>query len=94
MNKETIKHTYNVITIDGEDYFTIKEFARLTHRTEQSVRLLISHGNRIRKLEARHVSKTVLIPLSELTEYIFTSSGKSRLVYQYDEDGNEKRYYL
>jgi hypothetical protein len=74
--------------VNGKFYFTVKHFAWATHRSEQSVRFLISKGNRLRKLKATWDRGRRMIPYSELTEYPFTVSGRAQEeVYHYDEDG-------
>jgi len=74
--------------INGERYFSVRTFAEATKRSEQSVRFLMSYGNRIRKLTVVYVMDKPLIPYSELTEFPFTLPGRNNEeVYHYDEDG-------
>lgn len=74
--------------LNGERYFNVKGFAVATKRSEQSVRFLMSYGNRIRKLKVVYIMGKPLIPYSELTEYPFTMPGRnSAEVYHYTEDG-------
>ena len=75
------------ISIDGEAYYTVSEFANMTHRTEQSVRRLIAYGNRVRKLRVLNVVGRLLVPAAELTEFPFTTSGARLDVYHYDVRG-------
>lgn len=74
--------------LNGERYFNVKGFAVATKRSEQSVRFLMSYGNRIRKLKVVYIMGKPLIPYSELTEFPFTMPGRnSDEVYHYNEDG-------
>lgn len=74
--------------INGERYFTVKDFAIATNRSEPSVRFLMSYGNRIRKLKVVYKMNKPLIPYSELTEFPFTLPGRnSEEVYHYDLNG-------
>jgi len=75
--------------LNGERYFTVKGFAMATNRSEQSVRFLMSYGNRIRKLKVIYMATKPLIPYSELTEFTFTLPGRnSNEVYHYNEQGS------
>lgn len=75
--------------LNDERYFTVKGFAIATKRSEQSVRFLMSYGNRIRKLKTVYKMTKPLIPYSELTEFPFTLPGRnSTEVYHYDANGN------
>jgi hypothetical protein len=82
---ETIKPTM----INGEPYISINEFAFLTNHSEHSIRMLISKGNKIRKLKTLKLFGTArAIPLSELTEYPFTGAGRDcAFVYHYTNEG-------
>ena len=74
--------------INGDRYFTVKNFAIATNRSEQSVRFLMSYGNRIRKLKTEYIMDKPLIPYAELTEFPFTLPGRnSEEVYHYDASG-------
>jgi len=75
--------------LNGERYFTVKGFAMATNRSDQSVRFLMSYGNRIRKLKVVYMANKPLIPYSELTEFPFTLPGRnSNEVYHYNEQGS------
>ena len=56
--------------ISDEEFYTVKEFAHLTNRTEQSVRQLMKRGNRLRKLKYRHFFSKPFIFAEELTEFL------------------------
>ncbi len=75
------------VQINGEDFYTVKQFAVLTNRSEQSVRYLIIKGNRIRKLLIKKLAEKPFIFAHELTDFPFTVAGKSIDVYHYTKDG-------
>ena len=75
--------------INDKRFFTVKNFAIATNRSEQNVRFLMSYGNRLRKLRVEYIMDKPLIPYSELTEFPFTLPGRnSDEVYHYNEEGN------
>ena len=77
------------IEINGGTYFTIRDFAVVTKRSEQNVRFLISKGNRIRKLKVSHWADKPYVPYAELSEFPFTMPGRnSKRIYYYTENGN------
>jgi len=85
---------YNKIIINGEQYYSVESFAIIVGRSEQAIRLAIRLGNRFRKLRAIHVGRQLYINCSELTEYLFAHSGRSKMVDSFDEFGNKTtRYY-
>ena len=63
-----MEQSFESTNINGQDYYTIKQFAELTNRTEQSVRYLIKHGNRIRVLAHTTIGEKPFVLASELTE--------------------------
>jgi len=75
--------------VNGKVYFDVKTFAALTNRTTQAVYRLISKGNSVRKLKADHVLGKPMIPVSELAEFPFCSSGPwaKKNVYHFDVSG-------
>ena len=73
--------------VNGQLYYTIRQFADLTNRTVQSVRNLIAKGNRIRLLRADKIAGRPLIPAEELTEFPFTLPGNDKSIYHYDSAG-------
>lgn len=77
----------DAISINGESYFTVKQFALLTNRTEQSVRFLITKGNRVRKLLIKKIAGKPFVFANELTDFPFTVAGKSIDVYHYNKKG-------
>lgn len=76
------------VVINDELYFTVKTYATVTNRSEQSVRFLMAYGNRLRRLKIVYIATKPLIPYSELTMFPFTLPGRnSHEVYHYDEQG-------
>jgi hypothetical protein len=85
-----LKLINNYLTVDDIEYYDVHTFAELTKRSEQSVRLLIGKGNRLRKhLESIKIGHTLLVPKIELTEFPFCCAGRSKLVLRFHEDGSE-----
>ena len=75
------------IKIDREEFYTVKQFAYITNRSEQNVRYLIRTGNRIRKLLHMKIGHQLLIYTHELTDFPFTECGPSDKIYHYDKNG-------
>jgi hypothetical protein len=77
-----------VDVIDGECYFTVKNFALATNRSQQNIRFLMTYGNRIRKLVIIRIAEKPLIPFSELLEFPFTVAGRNTTtVFHYNAEG-------
>jgi len=86
-----MKPTDLTIEINGNAYFTIKDFAIVTKRSQQSVRFLISKGNRIRKLKVVHFADKPYVPYAEMLEFPFTTAGRnSKQIYHYKENGSSQ----
>ena len=79
----------NKITINNVNYYTVDQFAWLTKRSPQAIRLLIAKGNRFRKLKAMKIGWTWFVEASELTEYKFCCAGRSKKVVKFDVKGIE-----
>lgn len=75
--------------VGGKLYYTVRQFADKTNRTVQSVRNLISKGNRIRCLRADMIAGRPLIPAEELTDFPFTLPGNDRTIYHYTKEGKQ-----
>lgn len=73
--------------LNGELFYTVREFAIKTSRGEQSVRVLISKGNRIRKLRAKYFGGKPFVYAEEVHEFPFTVSGKNSDIFHYDDAG-------
>ena len=80
----------NYISVNGINYYDVHVFAELTKRSEQSIRLLIGKGNRLKEhLQSIKIGNTLLIPKTELIEFPFCCAGRSKLVVRFHEDGTE-----
>ncbi len=79
-------HT-EAIKIEDEYYYTVKQFAVLTNRTEQSVRTLILKGNKLRKLKCIKFAGKPFIPAAEFTAFPFTVAGRNQTPYYYNLKG-------
>ena len=62
--------------INGEDYWLVNQFAKLTQRTEGSIRVLINKGNRIRKLKCIKFGGKPFIESEELFDFPFVICGQ------------------
>lgn len=87
--KQNHKEPYKV---GKKEYYTVRQFADITGRTVQSVRNLVTKGNRIRKLKMEKIAGRPMILSSELTEFPFTLPGNIRTIYHYDKNGNIAKY--
>jgi hypothetical protein len=65
------------VSIDGKEYWTVRQFSKLTNRKESSIRFLTTGGNRIRKLNYLSLNSRLFIPLEELFEFPFTVKGRT-----------------
>ena len=63
------------ISINGELFYDVKTFAVLTNRSTQSVYRLISEGNSIRRIKCVRFFGKPMIPVDELKEFPFCTSG-------------------
>jgi len=63
------------VSINGELFYDVKTFAVLTNRSTQSVYRLISEGNSVRRIKCIRFFGKPLIPVDELKEFPFCSSG-------------------
>jgi len=63
--------------------------AAIINRSTQTVYALVSKGNIIRKMKSIKIADRVLIPVSELTQFPFTSCGMNNkeTVYYYNSEG-------
>jgi hypothetical protein len=64
------------ININGKDYWTVRQFAKLTNREEHSIRYLIIKGNRIRQLKSLTVGGKPFIEADELFNFPFVTTGR------------------
>jgi hypothetical protein len=64
------------IEIQGQDCWTIQQFAKLTKRRASTIRGYIAVGNTIRKINTIRVGGKPFIPVREVFEYPFIVSGR------------------
>ncbi len=76
------------IDLKGE-FYTVRQFAFLTNRSPQTIYNLIKTGNSVRKLKSEKIELFSLIPMSELTEFPFTNTGRNAKIsiYHYTKEG-------
>lgn len=77
------------LSVGGKKYFTVSQMAAIINRSTQTVYALVSKGNIIRKMKSIKIADRVLIPVSELTQFPFTSCGMNNkeTVYYYNSEG-------
>lgn len=81
------------IILDGQAYWTVRQFSRLTDYSEASVRTLIYKGNSLRKLKAFYFSSNKpLIHEEELFAFPFVLTG--RPLKEYDNKIKVKRFFV
>jgi len=64
------------ISVNGKEWWFVHQFAKITGRKEQAIRVLISKGNLIRKLKTLDFGGKPLIAAEELFEFPFVMSGR------------------
>ena len=64
------------INIDGRDCWTVKDFSKLTNRSEYTIRRLIKKGNRLERLKVHKIGNSLYIYAEELFNYKFTARGR------------------
>lgn len=81
------------VNINGLDYWTIAQFAFLVGISTSYVRVLISYGNKIRKLKVEHFGSKPFIPAEEVFDYPFMSGGRpsidGRVVKRFQMEGDD-----
>lgn len=70
------KEKIDPVSICGKDCITIGQFAKLTKKSESSIRQLIIRGNMLRKIETITAGNKPFIPVKELFEYPFVMNGR------------------
>lgn len=77
------------IVIGEEKYFTVKQMATMTNKSDQMIYTLIKTGNAVRKMKFRKIADRVLIPCSELLDFPFTYAGfnAKENIYHYNKEG-------
>jgi hypothetical protein len=69
MAEETVSLDPHIV--EGDKYYTVKQFAFLTNKSSSRIYLLIYKGNKRRKLEARYFLGVPMIPVKELEGFPF-----------------------
>jgi len=64
------------LTINGEEYFTVQQFSRITGKLEGNIRHLIWKGNRIRKIITHNIGNKPFILAIELFNFPFVLPGR------------------
>jgi ATP phosphoribosyltransferase regulatory subunit HisZ len=82
-NTINIKIDIKPITINEINYYTVKQFAVLTNHSEQSIRRLMTYGNKKRRLKFARIGDKPFIFATELQEFPFTLPGASVETYSY-----------
>lgn len=95
-NKEKIKNDLTIYTINNIDYYDSMAFCRLIKKSKVAINKLIRDGNKIRKMKCLRIGTKSFIPVSELTEYPFTTGGHNNTIYYHNKKGErisaEQRY--
>lgn len=80
-----------IIIVNGIEYLTPITFANTVYKSTNTIWRLIKKGNSIRKMQSVKIGSTILIPLTELTEFPFTVPGNKKLndkkAYYYNKEG-------
>jgi hypothetical protein len=79
--------TRKVVSINGKDYYTLRDFANLVKLSYYTVDGLALYGNSRRKLRSYKASGGRLILKSELTDFPFVARGGDHDEYHFDEKG-------
>lgn len=79
----------NIDTVFINDVLCIRliDFATVTNRSHGHISNLTLKGNSVRKLKCIRIGNNPYIPVSEITEYPFTTVGRNCQTYYYKEDG-------
>lgn len=67
----------------------ITDFCRCVNKNNQQIHALMYDGNKQRKLKYIEIAGAKFIPVSEVTEFPFTVSGRGDSFYRYNEKGEE-----
>jgi hypothetical protein len=71
--------------INGAEYYTVDQFAKLVNRSPTAIYELIRTGNRIRHLRTIKIFNKRLVLASELKDFPFTFPGKGTKIAHYAE---------
>lgn len=97
-----MEYSLEPLTINNEQYLSVKQFALLTSHSEASINQLINRGNKFRKLLSKRfptISNKPLILACEFTEFIFTQTGRKmgtgqQTGFKYKQDGSSYQVFL
>jgi hypothetical protein len=91
-----MERNFEPFVIDGEPYYSVKQYALLTFKTTATIYNLIKKGNRIRKLKCRYIETKPMIPITEVTEFPFLSPGPNGIdkPYYYNADGTIREAHV
>ena len=64
-------------SINGKDFWTLRQFSYFTERSDSAIRYLYRTGNRVRKLQVSYFGGTPFIPVEELFDFPFVARGRS-----------------
>lgn len=64
-------------TINGQEYFDLRQFALLTGRAVSHISILFSRGNKTRRLKGIRMAGKPFIEVREVVEFPFDSRQKS-----------------
>jgi len=63
------------ININGQAYWTVRQFSNLTDKEQGTIRVLINKGNRLRRLKTVKIARKPFILASELFDFPFVING-------------------
>ena len=84
-------HSYKHMFLNGIQHITVEEFAKRTHRKQETIRKLIRKGNCWRRITALKHHGYYLIPESEVYQYPFVEPGTKTThirYHRYNRDGS------
>jgi len=79
--------TRKVVSINGKDYYTLRDFANLVKLSYYTIDGLALYGNSRRKLRSTKATGGRLILKSELTDFPFVARGGFNEEYHFDDKG-------
>jgi hypothetical protein len=77
--------------IQGVECICVGDFAKVIKKSPAHISNLIAKGNSVRKLKCIRSLGAPRIPVSEITEFPFTTVGRNCHVYYYQEDGTIRK---
>jgi hypothetical protein len=79
--------TRKAVSINGKDYYTLRDFANLVGMRDNRVENMAMYGNSRRKMKSIKVGGGRFILKTELTDFPFTKHGANYDEYHFDEKG-------